>query len=98
MCAGRRPCGSGEWWARAPSTGHASRSLDHLIRPLEERLGDRQAEGLGGLEVDDQLELRWLLDGQVGGFRALEDLVHVHGRTAEQVEVIGTVADEGPGL
>jgi len=28
-------------------------SLDHLIRPLQERRRDRQAEGLGGLEVDD---------------------------------------------
>ena len=39
---------------------HASRpgprtcSLDHLIRPLQERRRDRQAEGLNGLEVDDQ--------------------------------------------
>jgi hypothetical protein len=31
--------------------------FDHLIRPLEERRRDRQAEGLGGLEIDDQLEL-----------------------------------------
>ena len=27
--------------------------LDHLIRPLQERRRDRQAEGLGGLEVDN---------------------------------------------
>jgi hypothetical protein len=27
--------------------------LDHLIRPLQERLRDRETEGLGGLEVDD---------------------------------------------
>jgi hypothetical protein len=31
-------------------------SLDHLIRPLQERRRDRQAEGLGGLEVDDQFK------------------------------------------
>src|SRR6266851_7078422 len=36
-------------------------SLDHLIRPLQERRRNRQAEGLGGLEVDDQLDLRRLL-------------------------------------
>ena len=41
----------------------ADPSLDHLIRPLQERRRDRQAEGLGGLEVDDQLELGGLLDG-----------------------------------
>ena len=38
-------------------------SFDHLIRPLEKRRWDRQAERLGGLEVDDELELRGLLDG-----------------------------------
>ena len=68
------------------------------LRPLQERRRDLETERLGGLEVDDQLELCWLLDGQVSGFRAFEDLVHVHGRTAEQVEVIGTVADECSGL
>jgi hypothetical protein len=36
--------------------------FDHLIRPLQERLGDREAEGLGGLEVDDQFELGGLFD------------------------------------
>jgi hypothetical protein len=37
--------------------------LDHLIGAQQQRLWDRQAEGLGGLEVDDQLELRRLLHG-----------------------------------
>ena len=32
-------------------------SWDHLIRPLQERWQDREAGGLGGLEVDYQLEL-----------------------------------------
>src|SRR6476660_3144316 len=66
--------------------------------PVQERRRNRQAEGRGGLEVDDQLELRGLLDGKIGWFRAPQDLVHVHGRTAEQVEVIGTVADARSGL
>src|SRR5713101_555337 len=35
-----------------------ARLLDHLVGPLQERRRDRQAEGLRGLEVDDQLELR----------------------------------------
>jgi hypothetical protein len=33
--------------------------------------GDHDAERLGGLEVDDQLEWRGLLDGQVPGFGTL---------------------------
>src|SRR6266478_7186537 len=51
--------------------------IDHLIRPLQERRREREAEGLGGLEVDDQLELRRPLDGQVAGLRTLANLVHV---------------------
>ena len=49
--------------------------LDHLIRPLQERRRDRQTEGLGGLEVDDQLERRRLLHWEVGGLGAAENLV-----------------------
>src|SRR6266851_727082 len=59
----------------------AGPSLDYLIRPLQERRGDRQAEGLGGLQVDDQLELGGLLDRQVSGIGALENLVDVDGRS-----------------
>ena len=40
-------------------------SLDHLIRPVEEGLGNRQPEGLRCLQVDDQLELRGLLHGEI---------------------------------
>jgi hypothetical protein len=51
----------------SPDGGVASLSdralLDHLIRQLQERRRNRQAESLGGLEVDDQLELGWLHDG-----------------------------------
>src|SRR4030095_12956613 len=54
-------------------------SLDHLIRPLEERLRNRQPERLGRLHVDHELELGGLLDGQVGWFGAFEDLAHIGG-------------------
>ena len=40
------------------------KSLDNLVRALQERLRDRQAERPGGTEVDDQLELGGLLNGQ----------------------------------
>ena len=35
--------------------------LDHPVRAHEDRLWNREADRLGGLEVDDQLELRGLL-------------------------------------
>ena len=53
--------------------------LDDLVCPKEQRQRDRQAQRLGGLEVDHQLELRRLLDEQVAGPGALQDLVHVDG-------------------
>jgi hypothetical protein len=36
--------------------------LDHLIRAQQQRLRECEAERLGRLEIDDQLELRGLLD------------------------------------
>jgi len=37
-------------------------SLNHLIRSQSERRGDGQAEWMRGPQVDQQLEVRWLLD------------------------------------
>src|SRR5438445_10264822 len=96
MCAGRLPCGSGGWWARTPSTGHASRSLDHLIRPLQERRRDRQAEGLGGLEIEEQFEFGGLLKGKVGGLDTLQDLVDVGGGASVQFTMVGGIGHQSP--
>ena len=41
---------------------HHASLLDDLIRPQQERWRDREAERLGGLEVDHELELRRLLN------------------------------------
>src|SRR5262245_15677653 len=51
--------------------------LDHLIPPQQHRLRDRQAQRLGGLEIDEQLELGGLLDRQIGRLCTLEDLVNI---------------------
>jgi hypothetical protein len=45
--------------------------LDDLIGPLQERLRDGESDRLRGLEVDNEVELRGLLDGQVGGLGPL---------------------------
>src|ERR1043166_8579013 len=65
-------------------------SLNHLIRPNEYRLRDRQPQRLGGLEVDDKLELRNLFDREGRGLGALQDAVHVAGggSTADGAEVV----------
>src|SRR5207247_2955576 len=70
---------------RAPAQRRTSTPLfDHLVRPEQDRLRDREAERLGGLEVDHELELCRLLDRQVAGLGAFEDFVNVGGRTAVQ--------------
>src|SRR6266481_3751067 len=53
--------------------------INHLIRPLQERRRDREAQVLGGLEVDEQLELGGLLSRQVGWLGAIGNLVDVRG-------------------
>jgi hypothetical protein len=72
--------------------------LDDLVRPQQQRLRNRDPERLGRLEVDDQLELRRLLDGKVGGFGALEDPIHVGGGLPVGIENARPVRHETPGL
>jgi hypothetical protein len=62
--------------ASSPATRRARgvRLLDHLIRTRQQRRRDRQAECLGGLEVDDEVELGGLLDGMSAGLAPLRIL------------------------
>src|SRR5712692_10125771 len=72
--------------------------LDHLICPYQDRLRDRQPERPRSLEVDDQLERGGLLDGQVRGLGAFEDLVHISGRAAERIDIIRPIGQEATGV
>src|SRR5262249_17530596 len=47
--------------------------FDHLVGAAEERDRNGKAERLGGLEVDEQLDLSGLLDWQVGRLLALKN-------------------------
>jgi hypothetical protein len=47
---------------------------NHLIRSSQHIRRNRHADLLGGLQIDDELELDRLLHGQVGGLRPFEDL------------------------
>jgi hypothetical protein len=43
--------------------------------------GDRKAHLLGSLKVDDQIELYWLLDGQVSRIGPFQDLADLNTHT-----------------
>jgi len=59
--------------------------------------GDRQPERLGGLEIDDQLERRWLLDRQIGGLGALENPAGVDASLARISGEARSIADQAAG-
>src|SRR6185295_10352427 len=52
---------------------------DHLVCCNQDRLWNRDAERLGGLQIHYQIELVWLSDRQVAWVGAFENLVHVAG-------------------
>src|SRR6266478_8134839 len=72
-------------------------SLDHLIGAAEERNRYREAKRLGGLHVDDQLDLGGLLDRQVGGLLALENPASVDAGQTELVRTVASVAHQAAG-
>src|SRR4029453_14715711 len=65
--------------------GMTTGSADHLGRLEEEGWRDGQAQGLGGLQVDHQLERHRLLHRQIGGLGPFENLVDVEGPAPQQL-------------
>ena len=54
-------------------------SFDDLVGAQQEPLRDVQPESLGGGQIDDEIELGRLLDGQISGLCPTQNLVHVFG-------------------
>jgi hypothetical protein len=54
----------------------------------------RQTERLGGLHVDDQLELGWLLHRQIGSLLAPEYPIKIGGHLSEMLDVVDTIGGQ----
>ena len=79
-----------------PRREQGSPLLYDLICPRQDWLWDYEADGSRGLEVDHQLELRRLLERQIGGLGALEARLKTT-RPRASTRTVGRFA-LGPGL
>lgn len=61
-------------------------SFDDVIRAQQQRRWDPEADGLGGPEVDDELEFRRALHRQIARLSPLEDPVHITGGAPKRIE------------
>src|SRR5215813_5882132 len=72
-------------------------SLDHLVGEREQPVRNLEAERLGGLEVDRQLEFGRLLDRQFSGFRTLKNFARVDAALAISIGEVRSVAHQAAG-
>src|SRR5262245_59439046 len=79
--------------ARGPSTP----SFNHLVGAAEQRQWNRDAERLGGLEVDDQLDFGQLLDRQISELGTRKNPAGIDADLTVQVGDIASVADQAAG-
>src|SRR5262245_63931205 len=73
---------------------NSRRSFDHLIGAREERGRDFKPKRLGGGEVDDEIELGWLLDRNFARLRPTQDLVDQVAGAPEQVSEAWSVGHQ----
>ena len=69
-------------------------SFDHLVGGDQQGWRNGQPKGLGGLQVDDELEFRRLFDGQVGRARALGNAIHILGNPPERGDDVRSVGKQ----
>jgi hypothetical protein len=77
-----------------PAAQQTASLFDHLVGDGEHSGRNGEAERLGGLEVDDELEFRRLQHRQLGWAGALENLAGVYAGLTIELGLIGPIADQ----
>src|ERR1700741_4138746 len=73
-------------------------SFEHPVGTNEKLWRNRQTKRLGGLEVDDELHVRRLVDGQIGRLGTLQDSINVVGGVPMEIRLIGVIRHQTPGV
>ena len=78
--------------------GLSRRILDHLIRPVQHRLRNRETYLFRCLEINRQLELRRLLHGEFGRLGALQNFVNEDCCTFAHIETAWAIGHQAARL
>src|SRR5450830_760399 len=71
--------------------------FDHLVGAANQRQWDIQAECFRGLEIDDQIVVRLLLDREFGGLVSLDNPAGVNTHQAKRISKARAVTDQSSG-
>ena len=74
--------------------GGAAVAWPLAARAQQERLRNRQAEHLGGRQINDEIELGRLLDRKIGGLRTAQYFVDIVGRAPPLVRPIWSIGHQ----
>src|SRR4029077_15153164 len=72
--------------------------LDHIVGDGEQTGRNSEAERPSGLEVDEQLEFRGLLNRQIRGLSSPQYLINVDRGAAPHIYLVWAVADQPSGF
>jgi hypothetical protein len=81
-----------------PLLRHSVCSPDHFIRARQHVRRNCQADLLCSFQIDDELELGRLLDGQISGLCAFQNLVYIGCGAPVHVENISAIVHEAAGF